>query len=138
MKLSALIVTAIPAVAAPLLIVRFWQPPWTALRIAGLILTVAGTTALTVARFQLGNSFTIRAEANELVTSGLYAKIRNPVYIFSAVLVGGMLLYVDQPKWFWIFLILIPVQLIRARAEARVLEDRFGDVYRQYRSHTWF
>jgi len=35
-------------------------------------------------------------------------------------------------------LALIPVQVLRARREAAVLEAKFGDAYRKYRKHTWF
>jgi protein-S-isoprenylcysteine O-methyltransferase Ste14 len=34
-------------------------------------------------------------------------------------------------------LIVIPIQIIRARREARILEAAFGDAYREYRRHTW-
>jgi protein-S-isoprenylcysteine O-methyltransferase Ste14 len=34
--------------------------------------------------------------------------------------------------------ILIPLQWIRTRKEAQVLEEKFGDAYREYRRHTWF
>jgi protein-S-isoprenylcysteine O-methyltransferase Ste14 len=34
--------------------------------------------------------------------------------------------------------IVIVVQTLRARREARVLETAFGDAYREYRSKTWF
>jgi protein-S-isoprenylcysteine O-methyltransferase Ste14 len=30
------------------------------------------------------------------------------------------------------------VQIVRARAEGRVLEERFGDAYRRYKDQTWF
>jgi Phospholipid methyltransferase len=84
------------------------------------------------------NSFTLVPQARALVTHGIYSKIRHPVYIFSALAIAGLFLYLNRPLFFWIFLILIPLQVIRARAESRVLEARFGGAYRQYRSQTWF
>ena len=36
------------------------------------------------------------------------------------------------------FLAVIPVQIFRARREARVLEEKFGEEYRVYRRGTWF
>jgi protein-S-isoprenylcysteine O-methyltransferase Ste14 len=39
---------------------------------------------------------------------------------------------------FFFFLFLIPLQARRAREEARVLEDKFGEEYRAYRKQTWF
>jgi protein-S-isoprenylcysteine O-methyltransferase Ste14 len=39
----------------------------------------------------------------------------------------------------WIFPVaLIPVQMMRARSEAKVLEEKFGEEYRRYRAGTWF
>ena len=37
-----------------------------------------------------------------------------------------------------LLLVLVPVQVLRARREAAVLEARFGDTYRDYRKRTWF
>jgi protein-S-isoprenylcysteine O-methyltransferase Ste14 len=138
MKRSALFFILVPLIAIAFVLVNFAHPPWTPVRILGLLITLAAGTALTVARLQLGNSFSIRPEAHELVTRGIYSKIRNPVYVFGAFLVAGLLLYLDQLRWLWILLLLIPIQLLRARAESRVLEDRFGDDYRRYRASTWF
>src|SRR5271168_1143422 len=138
MKRSALIVTVVPLAAVAFLLVKFAPSPWTPLRILGLLVVLACGAALTIARLQLGNSFSIRPEAHALVTTGIYSRIRNPVYVFGILLLAGLLLYLDRPKYFWLFLIVIPMQVLRARAESRVLEERFGDAYRQYKSHTWF
>jgi protein-S-isoprenylcysteine O-methyltransferase Ste14 len=138
MNRSALIITLLPAMAIAGLLIRFSHLPWTALRIFGLVLAVGGLVLVALARYQLGNSFTLAPQARALVTHGIYSKILNPVYIFSALAIAGLFLYLNRPFFFWIFLILIPLQVIRARAESRVLEARFGDAYRQYRSQTWF
>jgi protein-S-isoprenylcysteine O-methyltransferase Ste14 len=110
----------------------------TAPRIAGLIILIAAMALLVIARIQLGNAFSVSPRASHLVTRGLYSRIRNPVYIFSAIALGGFILYLGQPNLFWIFAVLLPLQIFRARAEARVLEQRFGDEYRRYRATTWF
>jgi protein-S-isoprenylcysteine O-methyltransferase Ste14 len=31
-----------------------------------------------------------------------------------------------------------PIQILRARKESKVLEEKFGDEYRQYKQHAWF
>ena len=51
---------------------------------------------------------------------------------------AGLLLVLQQPILVIVLAILIIVQAVRARREARVLEAAFGDAYRQYRSKTWF
>jgi protein-S-isoprenylcysteine O-methyltransferase Ste14 len=114
------------------------ERPWAWMQTLGLCLAVPAAALLVTAHVQLGASFAIRAEARKLVTRGLYARIRNPIYVFSAVLFAGLALLWNRPKLFVLFAALIPLQVIRARKEARVLEEKFGEEYRQYRAKTWF
>jgi protein-S-isoprenylcysteine O-methyltransferase Ste14 len=60
------------------------------------------------------------------------------MYTFSGLLMVGFVLAVQIPFLALILVILVPVQIIRARQEARVLEAKFGDAYREYREKTWF
>jgi protein-S-isoprenylcysteine O-methyltransferase Ste14 len=116
------------------------HPPddWTPIRIIGLVLIVVGFVLSTIARFQLGASFAVTAQARKLVTRGLYSKIRNPIYVFGSLLLAGNILVFVRPEWLLIFVPLIPVQLWRAKNESAVLEAAFGDEYRKYRAGTWF
>jgi protein-S-isoprenylcysteine O-methyltransferase Ste14 len=88
--------------------------------------------------FKLGGSFSVRPKAQALVTDGLYSRIRNPIYLFGALAIAGIFLYMNQPRYLGLFVVLIPVQIYRARQEEKVLDARFGDEYRQYKSGTWF
>jgi len=115
-----------------------WTTPWNAQRYVGTVLAVVGISMIALARYQLGKSFSVRAEAHHLLTTGLYSKIRNPIYVFGMVLIIGLILVLQRPI-LWIFLVVVGVaQTIRARREARVLENAFGDAYREYRRKTWF
>jgi protein-S-isoprenylcysteine O-methyltransferase Ste14 len=115
-----------------------WTSPWNAQRYVGTVLAVLGISFIAVSRYQLGKSFSVRAEAHHLVTTGLYSKIRNPIYVFGVVLITGLILVLQRPA-LWLFLLIVVVgQTIRARQEARVLEAAFGDNYREYRRKTWF
>ena len=40
--------------------------------------------------------------------------------------------------WLLVFVVLIPLQIWRARKESGVLEAAFGEQYRKYRAGTWF
>jgi protein-S-isoprenylcysteine O-methyltransferase Ste14 len=118
-----------------------WDHPpaaWTPLHAIGLILAGAGFVLWAVARFQLGNSFAVTARARQLVTHGLYSKIRNPIYFFGSFVIVGLILALASPIWLLIFGLIIPLQLWRARKEAQVLEEKFGEEYRSYRASTWF
>jgi protein-S-isoprenylcysteine O-methyltransferase Ste14 len=138
MKRSALLVTIVPLVAIAYLVYEFAHPPWTAMRVAGLVLMVPALILLTTARLQLGNSFSLAPQAAQLVTRGIYSRIRNPIYLFGTFVFSGLFLFLERPL---LLLLLVPVlilQISRARAEARVLEAHFGDQYRQYKAATWF
>jgi protein-S-isoprenylcysteine O-methyltransferase Ste14 len=118
--------------------VHFASQPWTPARIAGVVIGLPSLALLVVARIQLGGSFSVRPKAQALVTHGLYYRIRNPIYVFGALAIAGIFLYMNQPHYLWLFVVLIPLQIYRARQEEKVLEARFGDEYRQYKSATWF
>jgi len=111
---------------------------WTTMQTVGLCLMVLGFVLWTLARFQLGNSLTVSAQAKELVTAGLYSRIRNPIYVFGSTLIAGLILVLGRPVWLLIFAAIIPLQLWRARKESYVLETKFGEEYRKYRAATWF
>jgi protein-S-isoprenylcysteine O-methyltransferase Ste14 len=72
------------------------------------------------------------------VTHGIYSKIRNPIYLFSTLFVIGLLLTLQIRRALIFIPVLIAVQLLRAHQEAKVLRDKFGDAYQEYRKKTWF
>jgi protein-S-isoprenylcysteine O-methyltransferase Ste14 len=112
--------------------------PQTPLRITGLAIVIPSFVLLLVARMQLGAAFSVQARASQLVTTGLYARLRNPIYLFSALLIGGVIIWWQQPIFLLIFVVLIPVQVVRSRKEAQVLAAKFGTAYLEYRQKTWF
>src|SRR6476620_11273650 len=106
---------------------------WNTARLTGLCIAVPAAVFLFTARWQLGSSFAITPQAKALVTQGLYSRIRNPIYVFSALLLLGVLIALEYRYALLLLLILVPVQIIRARQEGKILEARFGDEYRRYR-----
>jgi protein-S-isoprenylcysteine O-methyltransferase Ste14 len=112
--------------------------PMTPMRIAGLAIVIPAFTLLLIARMQLGAAFSVQARASELVTTGIYSRIRNPIYVFSALMIAGAILWTERLAFLLIFAVLIPVQIVRARKEAQVLEAKFGTAYLEYKQKTWF
>jgi protein-S-isoprenylcysteine O-methyltransferase Ste14 len=112
--------------------------PWTPLRIVGVAIALPAFILFCVARIQLGRSFSIEAKATQLVTSGLYSRIRNPIYFFGAIMILGVIIWTGKPLLLLVYVILIPLQIVRARKESAILAARFGDAYLEYKKKTWF
>jgi protein-S-isoprenylcysteine O-methyltransferase Ste14 len=107
-------------------------------RLLGLVLALIGLAGVIVSRYTLGRSFSIVPRATALVTTGIYSRIRNPIYVSGMFFLAGIVLIIRKPAMLAFALVLIPIQIFRARRESAVLEARFGDAYREYRKRTWF
>ncbi len=118
--------------------VWFWPVPWNAQRVVGSALLAIGTLFVIMARLQLGRSFSMTPQARQLVMRGLYSRIRNPMYVFGSIAIAGLCLIVQRPMLWILLAVVVVIQVVRAQREARVLEAKFGEDYRAYRSRTWF
>ena len=110
--------------------VTFWY--------AGLCLAAVSVPFWFLARLQLGTSFSIRPEARQLVTWGLYSRLRHPVYVFGSVAWFGALMVLVGWRAVIIWVIVVLVEIARARREERVLAEVFGAEYVAYQGRTWF
>jgi len=88
----------------------------------------------------LGRNWSIVARTrsdHELVQSGPYARIRHPIYLGLLLFLLG--LATAYGHWMQL-MIAVPIYLvgtkIRTSIEDRLLEQRFGDVFRDYRNST--
>jgi protein-S-isoprenylcysteine O-methyltransferase Ste14 len=133
-----LTVVQIVAVVAVLWIVFSIRGAWDLQRVIGTALMLVGIGGIATARYYLGKSFAIKPEAHQLVTRGIYSKIRNPIYVFGIVMLAGFVLVLHRPMLWLLVVAVIIMQTVRARREAKVLEAAFGDAYREYRRKTWF
>ena len=112
--------------------------PWTAWRIAGIAIAAPAFLLFLAARIELGRAFSVQAKATTLVTTGVYSRIRNPIYFFGGLLILGVIIWTGRPWLLLIFAVLIPLQVARSRKEERVLTEKFGAVYLEYKQKTWF
>ena len=133
------IITLVLALLGFILVgIHYSSLPWTPMRVAGIVIGLPSLTLLVLARIELGSSFSVTPKAQNLVTHGLYSRIRNPIYLFGSLVVVGAFLYVNKPRALGLLVAIIPLQIYRARLEERVLEIKFGAEYEQYKSRTWF
>ncbi len=91
-----------------------------------------------VARWQLGSAFSVAPEARRLVTRGLYSRIRHPIYVFGTMAFLFVVLALQGWSALIIWVVVILIQVYRARREERVLEEKYGAKYTTYCSKTWF
>jgi protein-S-isoprenylcysteine O-methyltransferase Ste14 len=142
---SHLMRAAVPAVVLPVLVLLLYLlapgirgRSWSVTRILGAAAAGTGYMLLCLARIQLGASFSVRPQAKGLITHGLYARVRNPMYVFLDLMLAGLILIFEVPWLFVILAMLVVFQIIQARREAEVLRQRFGKAYLAYRRQTWF
>jgi len=133
-----MVTLAMVAVGMVLFLRYALELPATVPRVAGLAIAIPSFFLLGLARIQLGNAFSARAKATTLVTTGLYSRIRNPIYVFGALLITGLIVWLQRPLLLLILAVLVPMQIYRARKEAKVLEAKFGEEYLAYKRKTWF
>lgn len=108
-----------------------WPVPNAARIALGIALVVLGVAMWLAAFFGAGIDDGIRE--NQLVTTGVYAWVRNPIYVAFAMACTGVIVMADNvwllalPLLFWAFL-----TLLMRHTEERWLLDLHGSVYRAY------
>jgi protein-S-isoprenylcysteine O-methyltransferase Ste14 len=105
--------------------------------IAAFVIAAAGFALWMAARVELGESFSFLPQARKLVTTGIYARFRHPVYLFGMVAYFG--LAIAWGHWIgYTYVALVGVlEWLRGRREDKVLEKVFGEEWRRYRARTW-
>lgn len=106
--------------------------------IAGAGIVAIASVLLAIARVQLNVAFTANERAQVLVTTGLYARFRHPIYLFNLLLLFGVILTLKRYDGMFLWMLLFLLQLMRARSEETRLEEAFGHDYIVYKTNTWF
>jgi protein-S-isoprenylcysteine O-methyltransferase Ste14 len=123
------------ALAVGLVVDHLWPLPFKISRpgllmlLAGLALMVAGIRNFLRAKTPVPTVEPTRV----LVTTGIHARSRNPIYLGMFLIYGGIAVLVRSP---WALVFFVPLALavrygVVAREEA-YLDQRFGDEYREY------
>lgn len=83
-------------------------------------------------RMALGDSFTVKAVAHNLVINGPYRFLSHPIYVASVGVLGGLALFFKSPMIAVFTLVLIIIQYYRSKKEKEVLHEKFGKRYSNY------
>jgi protein-S-isoprenylcysteine O-methyltransferase Ste14 len=106
------------------------------LRWLGIVVSVLGVAFSLWSMVTLGRHYDLVLEVHqdhELVRSGPYALVRHPVYTGLALhFAGACLATGNLPLIAGTLLVSYPAFYLRARAEERLLRDRFGEEYEEY------
>jgi protein-S-isoprenylcysteine O-methyltransferase Ste14 len=137
MKLN-LVTLAVAIIGLSLFGIHAAHLPRTAWRIAGIAIAAPAFLLFVAARVELGRAFSVQAKATTLVTTGIYSRIRHPIYLFGAVMILGIIIWTGLLWLLLVFAVLIPLQVVRSRKEERVLTEKFGAAYLDYKQKTWF
>ncbi len=136
------VVAMVAGLTGPVLTVAGVTPvdPPVALQVAGLVLALAAFAATLAAQTGMGTSWRIGvdpAERTELVTTGVFAHVRNPIFTAMVTAQVGMALMV--PTWIsavaWVALV-AAVQLQVRTAEEPHLLATHGAAYASYAART--
>ena len=98
-----------------------------AMRIVAIALILVGWLLSTYVLAWLGRSFSIQAQARQLVTAGPYAIVRHPLYVCEEIAMIGMVLLSLSPAAIAIAVVQWMFQLRRMTNEERVLGAAFPD-----------
>lgn len=108
------------------------------LQIFGMVLALGAFILWIIARIQLADNFSIGAQAHKLMTTGIYAKLRHPVYYFSIIALLGIIIAVNNYYLVIALVALTVLELSRIKAEENVLSKKFSEEYEKYKRSSWF
>jgi len=136
------VVAMVLGLAGPLLAVTGVVPtdPPRGVQLTGLVLALAGFAATLAAQTGMGESWRIGVDPGErtrLVTTGVFAHVRNP--IFTAMVVAQLGIVLMVPTWVSVLALLalvVAVQLQVRAVEEPYLRAVHGDAYGVYLAAT--
>ena len=87
----------------------------------------------------LGKGLKVLPGADSIVARGIYRFIRHPIYLGIILTHFGLFFACGSTfGMIYLFIITIPLNIIRAKLEEKALFAKFGDRYRAYHNLTWF
>ena len=105
----------------------------------GLAIGTIGIVLWILSMLTLGPSLAVLPGTDRLVTFGIYGYMRHPIYVGIVLTLSGLFLACGSTICLvYVFMVVIPLNIFRARAEEKILHQQLGDAYQQYRANTFF
>jgi protein-S-isoprenylcysteine O-methyltransferase Ste14 len=110
------------------------------LRFAGLLLCIGGIIVRIAALSKIGKQFSayVTLQTNhELIQSGIYQRIRHPLYLSLLLAAPGLALVFDSVLVWPILAVTSIFVGLRIHQEEGLLRSEFGRLFDEYRKRTW-
>jgi protein-S-isoprenylcysteine O-methyltransferase Ste14 len=107
---------------------------------AGLSIELSGVVLAVLARRSLGRNWSSEVRVavdHELVRTGVYRRLRHPIYTGLLCLYLGLALQAGRLDALIGLLLIVLAYLRKIGLEERVLGDRFGAAFAAYRKSSW-
>lgn len=117
------------------LFICFWEA--SSLNYLGLLIWAIGLALWSAGLLAIGKYFHGFPEPKGLVTSGIYSKISNPIYLGGILAFTGLSIFTQQAFIIALTVIQIPFQLYRVGIEQKKLKQKYGEKYLKYKKQTW-
>jgi len=105
--------------------------------VTGLVIGAIGAALSFTALWSLKRSFSLMAEVRELVTTGLYRRIRHPLYMSEIIHIFGLAILSASPVGLGLFVIAVAMQVVRAKIEEKKFLQTVPE-YAGFKSNTGF
>jgi protein-S-isoprenylcysteine O-methyltransferase Ste14 len=103
----------------------------------GLCIAIIGLACWIGGKISLGEHFTTSFKPKGLVTTGIFSKIRHPMYFGGTLIYLGLGLLFESVYGLILSLTLIvPLLVYSAMQEEKLLLEEFGEVYIEYKKKT--
>ncbi len=103
-----------------------------------LFLMILGLIIWWVASITLGKYFSIMPKASGLIQTGIYSKIRNPIYVGVSLTGIGWAVLTQNSLLILLAFATVVSSFVRAKLEEEKLFKKFGKKYLDYKEKTWF
>lgn len=115
-------------------VARLIESPWNNLGFALIVLGLLTVIGPVISFFRAATTIKPFHDSSALVATGMYRYTRNPMYVGMVIVLLGIAMRFGDLSPFVMPILFVPVLTARViKHEERMLEERFGDEYRNFK-----